>query len=173
MTDAPAAIAMETIPAGTEPVEAWFATTATALVEAQNNSMSSSGWSWWERGGWDHTERHDDRVNVFATRLGEGEHVFTYLVRATTAGTFIAAPTFVEEMYEPEVFGRTATTVVRLHPPSCRPIVSPAADPPLPSATTTSSGGVHPAAANASISSSPADTYPSTPSGEVAPGSTA
>ena len=102
------------IPAGTEPVEAWFATTATALVEAQSNSMSSTGWSWWERGGWDHTERHDDRVNVFATRLGQGDHVFTYLVRATTAGTFVAAPTYVEEMYEPEVFGRTATTVVEV-----------------------------------------------------------
>ena len=74
----------------------------------------SSGWSWWERGGWDHTERHDDRVNVFATRLGEGEHVFVYLVRATTAGTFVAAPTFVEEMYEPEVFGRTDTTIVEI-----------------------------------------------------------
>ena len=101
------------IPAGTEPVEAWFATTASALVETQNSSMSS-GWSWWERGGWDHTERHDDRVNVFATRLGAGEQVFVYLVRATTAGTFVAAPTFVEEMYEPEVFGRTGTTVVEI-----------------------------------------------------------
>ncbi|HEV7238903.1 MAG TPA: alpha-2-macroglobulin family protein [Thermoanaerobaculia bacterium] len=101
------------IPAGTEPVEAWFATTASALVETQNASISS-GWSWWERGGWDHTERHDDRVNVFATRLGTGEHVFVYLVRATTAGTFVAAPTFVEEMYEPEVFGRTGTTVVEI-----------------------------------------------------------
>jgi uncharacterized protein YfaS (alpha-2-macroglobulin family) len=40
--------------------------------------------------------------------------VFTYLVRATTAGTFVAAPTHAEEMYEPEVFGRTATTVVEV-----------------------------------------------------------
>jgi uncharacterized protein YfaS (alpha-2-macroglobulin family) len=101
------------IPAGTEPVEAWFATTATALAE-EVSSMQSTGWSWWERGGWDYTERHDDRVNVFATRLGEGDHVFRYLVRATTAGTFVAAPTFVEEMYEPEVFGRTATAVVEV-----------------------------------------------------------
>ena len=53
-------------------------------------------------------------MNVFATRLSEGEHVFTYLVRATTAGTFVAAPTHAEEMYEPEVFGRTATTVVEV-----------------------------------------------------------
>jgi alpha-2-macroglobulin len=102
------------IPAGTEPVETWFATTATALVEAQQNNNANSSWAWWQRGGFDHVERHDDRVNVFATRLGEGEHVFTYLVRATTAGTFIAAPTHAEEMYEPEVFGRTATTVVEV-----------------------------------------------------------
>jgi len=103
------------IPAGTEPVEAWFATTATALAEAQNASVEGgSMWAWWQRGGWDHTERHDDRVNVFATRLGEGEHVFRYLVRATTAGTFVASPTYVEEMYEPEVFGRTATSVVEV-----------------------------------------------------------
>ncbi|HEU4889556.1 MAG TPA: alpha-2-macroglobulin family protein [Thermoanaerobaculia bacterium] len=101
------------IPAGTEPVESWFATTATALAERPMNQGGNS-WAWWLRGGFDYVERHDDRVDVFATRLGEGEHVFTYLVRATTAGTFIAAPTHVEEMYEPEVFGRTATTVVEV-----------------------------------------------------------
>ena len=52
-------------------------------------------------------ERHDDRVQLFATRLGEGRHDFSYIVRATTAGTFRTAPARAEEMYEPEVFGRT------------------------------------------------------------------
>jgi uncharacterized protein YfaS (alpha-2-macroglobulin family) len=102
------------IPAGTEPVEAWFATTATELAERSQSTDSGTSWAWWLRGGFDYVERHDDRVDVFATRLGEGEHIFTYLVRATTAGTFIAAPTHAEEMYEPEVFGRTATTVVEV-----------------------------------------------------------
>jgi len=102
------------LPAGTEAVEAWFATTAGALREAASQSSTSSSWAWWERGGFDHIERHDDRVNLFATRLGEGEHMYVYLVRATTAGTFIAAPTHAEEMYEPEVFGRTATSVVEV-----------------------------------------------------------
>jgi len=102
------------IPAGTEPVESWFATTASALAEAQQQSDFTSSWAWWERGGFDHVERHDDRVDLFATRLAEGEHVYVYLVRATTAGTFIAAPTHAEEMYEPEVFGRTATSVVEV-----------------------------------------------------------
>ena len=102
------------LPAGTEPVEAWFATTALSLIDAMNQNPMTVSWAWWERGGFDHVERHDDRVNVFATRLAEGDHVFTYLVRATTAGTFIAAPTHAEEMYEPEVFGRTATTVMEV-----------------------------------------------------------
>jgi uncharacterized protein YfaS (alpha-2-macroglobulin family) len=106
------------IPAGTEPVESWFATTATDLAEAQaKNDREGDDWmSWWEHGGFDHVERHDDRVTLFATRLSEGMHEFTYMVRATTAGTFITAPTSAEEMYEPEVFGRTASEVVEVKP---------------------------------------------------------
>jgi uncharacterized protein YfaS (alpha-2-macroglobulin family) len=106
------------IPAGTEPVESWFATTATDLAEAQNKQdRGGSDWfAWWQRGGWDHVERHDDRVDLFATRLGEGNHEFSYMLRATTAGTFITAPLHAEEMYEPEVFGRTATDVVEVKP---------------------------------------------------------
>ncbi|HSP32978.1 MAG TPA: MG2 domain-containing protein [Thermoanaerobaculia bacterium] len=102
------------IPAGTEPVETAFATTASDVSDEQQQNDYTSSWAWWERGGFDHVERHDDRVNVFAMRLGEGQHEYKYLVRATTAGTFIAAPTHAEEMYEPEVFGRTATSVVEV-----------------------------------------------------------
>ncbi|HEX9986798.1 MAG TPA: MG2 domain-containing protein [Thermoanaerobaculia bacterium] len=103
------------LPAGTEAVEAWFATTASALSEQQMIADGGGDWtSWFQRGGFDHVERHDDRVNLFATRLGEGDHFFKYLVRATTAGTFLTAPTHVEQMYEPEVFGRTGTVTVEV-----------------------------------------------------------
>jgi len=103
------------LPAGTEAVEAWFSTTASALSEQLMNNESGGDWtSWFHRGGFDHVERHDDRVNLFATRLGEGDHFFKYLVRATTAGTFLTAPTHVEEMYEPEVFGRTGTVTIEV-----------------------------------------------------------
>jgi len=44
--------------------------------------------------------------------LSEGRHEFSYIVRATTAGIFRTAPAHAEEMYEPEVFGRTSTSVV-------------------------------------------------------------
>ena len=67
-------------------------------------------------GGFDHVERHDDRIQLFATRLDEGRHEFSYIVRATTAGTFRTAPAHAEEMYEPEVFGRTETAIVEVQP---------------------------------------------------------
>ncbi|HEY0592696.1 MAG TPA: hypothetical protein VGF40_13075, partial [Thermoanaerobaculia bacterium] len=108
------------IPAGFEPVEGWFRTTATDLARQasvqesrssrearERGPRTESSWRpWWRSGGFDHIEKHDDRVDLFATRLGEGEHVFSYLVRATTSGTFEVAPTRAEEMYSPEVFGR-------------------------------------------------------------------
>ncbi len=102
------------LPAGFEPVESWFATTAGALAgEQQREETGGDDWfGWWRRGGFDRVERHDDRVLLFATRLSEGDHSFTYVVRATTSGTFRTAPAHAEEMYEPEVFGRTPTAVI-------------------------------------------------------------
>jgi uncharacterized protein YfaS (alpha-2-macroglobulin family) len=106
------------LPAGLEPVESWFATTASDLARQQRDEESQGGdWrTWWERGGFDHVERHDDRVLLFATRLAPGEHVFSYVARATTAGSFRVAPARAEEMYAPEVFGRTASELVEVRP---------------------------------------------------------
>ena len=104
------------LPAGLEPVESWFATSAASLGAQQDDQGDGSNdWTtWWQRGGFDHVERHDDRVQLFATRLSEGRHVFSYVVRATTAGTFRTAPARVEEMYAPEIFGRTGTSVIEV-----------------------------------------------------------
>jgi len=107
------------LPAGFEAVESWFATTARDLSAQQDRQTNEGGdandWrNWWRHSGFDRVERHDDRIQLFATRLGNGAHEFSYIVRATTAGTFRTAPARAEEMYEPEVFGRTATTVIEI-----------------------------------------------------------
>ncbi len=104
------------LPAGFEAVESWFATSAASLAREQDDQGDggTSWFSWWARGGFDHVERHDDRVQLFATRLSEGRHEFTYIVRATTAGSFRTAPARAEEMYSPEVFGRTSTAVIEV-----------------------------------------------------------
>ncbi len=112
------------LPAGFEAVESWFATTAKALASRQDRQRTpedadaneeDAAWdAWWRHGGFDHVERHDDRVQLFATRLSEGLHEFSYVVRATTAGMFRTAPARAEEMYEPEVFGRTPTAIIEI-----------------------------------------------------------
>lgn len=107
---------VDPLPAGFEPVESGFATTAQDLSQEASTQSSTDWQDWWQRGGFDHVERHDDRVQLFATRLSEGEHTFTYLARATTSGRFQVAPARAEEMYAPEVFGRTASTVVEVKP---------------------------------------------------------
>jgi hypothetical protein len=113
------------LPAGFEAVESWFSTTSQQLAAQQDRQRSErfdsgeladeSDWqNWFRSGGFDHVERHDDRVQLFATRLSEGLHEFSYVVRATTAGTFQTAPARAEEMYSPEVFGRTASTTIEV-----------------------------------------------------------
>src|SRR5262249_32799485 len=52
-------------------------------------------------------EIRDDRVLFFIDHLAAGMYRYRYLARATSLGTFILPPTKVEEMYTPEVFGRT------------------------------------------------------------------
>ena len=50
-----------------------------------------------------HTEFRDDRF-VVAARL-EGQNDFFYRVRVVTPGSFVVPPTYVEDMYQPMVYG--------------------------------------------------------------------
>jgi uncharacterized protein YfaS (alpha-2-macroglobulin family) len=61
---------------------------------------------------WDYQNLRDNRSEAFAMSMREGSHQLSYTVRATTPGTFIAAPAKAEEMYSPETFGRSSGEVV-------------------------------------------------------------
>ena len=105
----------DAVAAGFEPIEGWFQTTASDLAR-EATARGVTGGTWFDRmrrGGFEHIEKHDDRVLAFATRLGAGRHEFSYLVRATASGEFSVAGTHTEEMYAPKVTGRwPATTVI-------------------------------------------------------------
>ncbi|NTV46460.1 MAG: hypothetical protein HGB11_08080 [Chlorobiales bacterium] len=62
----------------------------------------------------DHIELRDDRVTLFATTLSAGVHTYTYFARATCYGQFTMPPTYAEQMYQPEVFGRTRTARITI-----------------------------------------------------------
>jgi hypothetical protein len=55
-----------------------------------------------------HVEQRDDRVLLFADHLPPGVHVHSFVTRATTPGRFLLKPARAEEMYTPEVYGRSS-----------------------------------------------------------------
>ena len=69
------------------------------------------GWWWW--GSWyEHQNLRDERAEAFTSLLWDGVYQYTYIARATTPGRFVVPPAKAEEMYSPEVFGRSSSDVV-------------------------------------------------------------
>ncbi|MBI4535465.1 MAG: hypothetical protein HY708_04245, partial [Ignavibacteriae bacterium] len=101
------------LPAGLEAINTSLKTESAELALGLNESHEMrSGYRWW--GSFNHSEFHDDRVLLFADKLDGGVHTFSYLARATTYGKFAMPATYGEQMYEPEVFGRTSETSIEI-----------------------------------------------------------
>jgi alpha-2-macroglobulin len=98
------------LPAGFEIVDMQLKTSSGGLHRGGASRRGYSRGSW----VWNHKEKRDDRMLLFADRLWAGNYTYTYLVRATTLGSFIAPPSRIEEMYHPEVMGHTATSAVEV-----------------------------------------------------------
>ena len=118
---------IDPLPAGFEVLNSSLATSPgqpvdpTAPVGGYNDggyepgASTGQGDAWytpWYPTWWDHQNQRDDRVEAFSTYLSAGTHDYSYVVTATTPGTFIAPPARAEEMYAPETFGRARTELV-------------------------------------------------------------
>jgi len=118
------------LPAGLEVVDPSFATTAAIRppakgaqeaeeTEGEGDEESTEGpWGEWFWSPWTHEEMRDDRVLAFADELPVGTHTLTVVLRATTAGTFQLPAARAEEMYTPEVFGRSEGGSLVVAPPA-------------------------------------------------------
>jgi uncharacterized protein YfaS (alpha-2-macroglobulin family) len=113
------------IPAGFEILNFSLATEASRDLEVQDkdsyedpyeyNGEYDSGYSW----DWydpkpgprpfpvTREEVHDDRVFLFAEYVSPGTYTYDYTLRALIPGTYRHLPATVQEMYTPEIFGRT------------------------------------------------------------------
>jgi uncharacterized protein YfaS (alpha-2-macroglobulin family) len=95
------------------PRESWYVMVTDPLpagFEAINYSLNTSGIEpRGERFYWSRPDLRDDRAVFFTTYLWKGKHTYTYLIRATTSGAFRALPAEITPMYEPEVWGRSAS----------------------------------------------------------------
>jgi uncharacterized protein YfaS (alpha-2-macroglobulin family) len=79
--------------------------------DSSDNRSTGNRW-WWHPDWFDHQNLRDFRAEAFASIIYQGHYKYSYIIRATTPGTYLAPPTKLEEMYAPETFGRAAAEMV-------------------------------------------------------------
>ena len=102
---------IDPLPAGLEAVNPALDVSQTTQPNNDDSDSDGWGWGWWGR-WYEHENLGDDRVEAFAGYLPGGTYEYEYIARATTPGTFVVPPTRAEEIYAPEVFGRSGSTTV-------------------------------------------------------------
>ena len=98
---------VDPMPAGFESLNPALA--VTGEIDTRRGGATDS-WRWWT--WYEHQNLRDDRAEAFSSYLWAGTHEYSYVVRATTPGTFVVPPAKAEEIYAPEVFGRSRTDTV-------------------------------------------------------------
>jgi hypothetical protein len=116
---------IDPLPAGLEPIDTGFATSANHVQDEGSgqgpggldlydeyegedeygDGPADESWSAWV---FNHRELDDDGLLLYADYMPAGIHVYSYLARATTPGDYANPAATAEEMYRPETFGRTA-----------------------------------------------------------------
>ncbi|KAF0982319.1 hypothetical protein FDP41_011249 [Naegleria fowleri] len=70
---------------------------------------------WWDWPWYEHQNIRDERVEAFSSLVWEGNYSFNYMARATSIGSFVIPPAKAEEMYSPEIFGRSSTMFAEVY----------------------------------------------------------
>lgn len=65
---------------------------------------------------WQRMELRDTGLLLYAEQVNPGTYTYKYTLRAAAPGSFVRAPSYAEEMYTPEVFGRTGGETVNVIP---------------------------------------------------------
>jgi hypothetical protein len=101
------------LPAGLEAIDASLSGNVAVPTVYTAQDFDTNGWGWWY---FDHQEVRDDKVVLSAAYLPAGTYVYTYLARASVAGTFSVIPATASESYFPDVSGRSAGSVFIVMP---------------------------------------------------------
>lgn len=101
---------IDPLPAGLEPLNPALDVSIAPPPDDDPIARSES-WCWCWR-WFEHQNLRDDRAEAYASYVGGGTYEYTYNTRATTPGSFVVPPARAEEMYSPEVFGRSGSASV-------------------------------------------------------------
>jgi len=116
---------VDSLPAGLEPLNTELAGTSKRDADVQNKSSGSAGmheamggegegdyfeddwWYFFQDGGFYHKEMRLTGLQTFARHLTPKQYNISYVAQAVATGAFSAGPALVEEMYSPEVYGKS------------------------------------------------------------------
>ena len=103
------------LPAGLEPVNTALAAAMQADAASGESDDSAGAYLWneddfwfgaYRSGGFYHRELRLQAVQYFADFIAPGDYELNYVAQAIATGKFSASPTIIEEMYDPEVYGK-------------------------------------------------------------------
>ena len=101
---------VDPLPAGLEIINPALGRLGRACLPTPVDRQDRWWWWWWP--WYEHQNLRDERAEAFTTLLWDGVYDYSYVARATTPGEFVVPPAKAEEMYTPEVFGRSASDKV-------------------------------------------------------------
>lgn len=111
------------VPGGLEPVNRDLANTS--QVDADAGSYQAAGGSWYlqfndwvgysvNRWSFYHQELRHDAARFYSDYLPPGNYHLSYTAQAIAEGSFTVLPTHSEEMYDPDVFGKSAPALLEV-----------------------------------------------------------
>lgn len=111
------------IPGGFEPLNTDLATTS--MVDADQGRFQAAGGSlWFKYGDWSeygfsfwnfyHKELLHHAARFYADYLPPGNYHLSYMAQAIGAGDYTVLPARAEEMYDPDVYGKTSAESLRV-----------------------------------------------------------
>lgn len=114
------------VPGGLEPVNRELATAST--VDADAGEFQAAGGSFWFKYSdwseygvalWDfyHRELRHDSARFYSDYLPAGHYHLSYAAQAIASGEFSSSPTKAEEMYDPDVYGKSLPGQLIVHNP--------------------------------------------------------
>lgn len=113
------------VPSGLEPVNRDLATASG--VDADEAAFESAGGAFWfkysdwreygfSRWSFYHRELRHDSARFYADYLPPGNYHLSYVAQAVAEGTFAALPARAEEMYDPDIYARSAASTLIVAP---------------------------------------------------------
>lgn len=108
-------VVVDPLPAGFEVLDSAFQTTAKNLktIDSEYNNRRRYYYHY-NYGRFNHIEKYDDKVLLFANYLYSGTAKFGYIVKATSEGEFRLQGASVSCMYNEEVRGSSAGSIIKV-----------------------------------------------------------